>query len=147
MCRAGSFFIPWYHAKMQVKHWHYMYQMCTEQLTIFGEEFFAYQNSAATLELSKSNGDVQKHDHIADKDDDDVCVALAIQLILNSTLRWKTDCEISVGALHDIFFHVFQEGLFPGHCFGEFAFVLVVVYHKSNDHGRSILIGSASKAT
>ena len=113
---------------------------------VLGKEFFAYQNSTATLELSKSDCDVYKHDHIADKDGNDVSVALAIQLILNGTLCCKTDDEISVGAVLDIFFHVLQKGLFPSHCLGESAFVLVVVYHKSNNHGCSILIGSAIKA-
>ena len=65
-----------------------------------------YQNSTTAFELSKSDRDVQEHDHIADKNGDDVGVTFAIQFILNSTLGREADGEVSIRAVLNIFFHV-----------------------------------------
>lgn len=57
------------------------------------------------------------------------------------------DGEVGMGAIVDIYFHVFYEGFFPSHYFGHLAFLLVVVYHKGNNHGGSVIVGSAREAS
>ena len=57
------------------------------------------------------------------------------------------DGEVGMGAIVDIRFHVFYEGFFPSHYFGHLAFLLVVIYHKGNNHCCSVVVGIACKAS
>ena len=57
------------------------------------------------------------------------------------------DGEVGMGAIVDIRFHVFYEGFFPSHYFGHLALVLVVIYHKGNNHGCSVIVGTFRKAS
>ena len=43
--------------------------------------------------------------------------------------------EVRMGAIFGIHFYVFYEGFIPNHYFGHLALVLIVVYHKGNNHG------------
>ena len=51
------------------------------------------------------------------------------------------DGEVGMGAIVDILFHVFYEGFFPSHYFSHPALVLVVIYHKGNNQGCSVIVG------
>ena len=54
--------------------------------------------------------------------------------------------EVGMGAIVDVLFHVFYEGFFPSHHLGHLALVLVIIYHKGNNHGRSVIVGIACEA-
>ena len=55
--------------------------------------------------------------------------------------------EVGMGAIVDILFHVFYEGFFPSQHFGLLAFVLVIIYHKGNNHGCSVFVGIPCEAS
>ena len=57
------------------------------------------------------------------------------------------DGEVGMGAIVGIHFHVFNERFFPSHDFGHLAFLLVVIYHKGNNHGCSVIVGLTRKAS
>ena len=55
--------------------------------------------------------------------------------------------EVGMGAIVGIHFHVFYEIFFPSHYFGHLAFLLVVIYHKGNNHGCGVIVGMTRKAS
>ena len=93
----------------------------------------SYQDCIAISVLSQSDSDVQKHNQIADKNGDDICVALSFQFILGGSFSTKADGKVTVLGIADIIFHKLDKGFLPSQCFLQFAFVFVVVYNKGDD--------------
>ena len=56
-------------------------------IIIIANKTFTNQDSVNTVELSQEDGDVAKHDEIADEDGDDVRPALPVQLVFDGALH------------------------------------------------------------
>ena len=98
------------------------------------------------VDLSKSNGDICKHDEIADNDGCDVGETLPMQLILYRALCTKADLQkifIALGIIR----HERNKGFLPSQCFPKVLLVFVIVNNKCDYQSRGVFIGSSVKSS